>query len=63
MFDVEMTPNLLGIKISGSYDDLDQLYDSIWDLCLTDGDYSDDAQKKNNAKQVSSIPSRAVTSS
>lgn len=39
MFDVQMTPNLLGIKISGAYDDLDQLYDSVWDLCLTDDDY------------------------
>lgn len=45
MFDVEMTPNLLGIKISGSYDDLDQLYDSIWDLCLTDDDCTNDTKR------------------
>lgn len=54
MFEVEMTPNLLGIKISGTYDDLDQLYDAVWDLCLADGNPDSAARKATLDEQIMS---------
>ena len=31
-----MTPNLLGFKVSGDYDELDELYDSVWSISMND---------------------------
>lgn len=36
MLNVEMTPNRLGFKVSGDYDDLDKLYDAVWMLTVAD---------------------------
>lgn len=36
MLEVSMTPNLLGIKLSGDYDDLDVLYDAVWAVARTE---------------------------
>lgn len=38
VLDATMTPNLLGVKLSGYYDDLDKLYDAVWTVCCTEGD-------------------------
>ena len=42
MLSVEMTPNLLGFKIGGDYDDLNELYDAVWALTVADGGFPDD---------------------
>ena len=36
MLKVEMTPQLLGFKVTGDYDDLDELYDAVWALTVDD---------------------------
>lgn len=38
MLSVKMTPHLLGIEIMGDYDELNRLYDAIWELAGHDYD-------------------------
>lgn len=38
MLQVKMTPHLLGIEVSGDYDELNRLYDSVWALVGYDHD-------------------------
>lgn len=44
MLRVEMTPNLLGFRISGDYDALDKLYDAVWRLSPPDPGFPDDSR-------------------
>lgn len=39
MLKVEMTPQLLGFKVTGDYDDLDELYDAVYMLMVDDEDF------------------------
>ena len=36
MLKIEMTPNLLGFKVTGDYGELDELYDAVWSVTMTD---------------------------
>lgn len=38
MLSVNMTPKLLGFEIKGDYDELNRLYDAVWELVGTDYD-------------------------
>ena len=51
MLSVEMTPNLLGFKIGGDYDDLNELYDAVWALTVADGDFPDDERLPGTADE------------
>ena len=42
MLTVEMTPRLLGFKIAGDFDDLNELYDAVWALTVANEDFPDD---------------------
>lgn len=52
MLSVQMTPNLLGFMISGTYDDLDTLYDAIWNLSIADADYPDDSRMRGTFDEL-----------
>jgi hypothetical protein len=52
MLIVEMTPNLLGIKIAGDYDDLNELYDAIWALTIADSDFPEDKRLRGTADEL-----------
>lgn len=52
MLKVRMTPNLLGFRIAGSYDDLDELYDAIWSLTIADDDFPDDERMRGNVDEL-----------
>ena len=51
MLEVEMTPNLLGFKISGDYDALNELYDAIWELTIADDDFPDDERMRGSENE------------
>ena len=51
MLTVEMTPNLLGFKIAGDYDDLDELYDAVWALTVADEDFPEDKRMHGTADE------------
>lgn len=52
MLRVEMTPKLLGFKISGDWDDLNELYDAIWELTIADDDFPDDKRLRGNVDEI-----------
>lgn len=52
MLTVEMTPRLLGFKISGTHKDLDELYDAIWDLTVPDVHFENDPRPPGTADEV-----------
>ena len=52
MLRVQMTPNLLGFKISGDYDDLNELYDAIWDLTVKEDDDPNDRRSKSSLDEI-----------
>ena len=63
MLKVEMTPNLLGFKIGGTYGDLDELYDAIWVLTIADDDFPDDKRMRGmQDEQMMSVRLLALNS-
>ena len=52
MLKVTMTPNLLGFKIAGDYDDLNELYDAVWALSIADGDFPDDERMRGDDDEL-----------
>lgn len=52
MLTVEMTPRLLGFKVSGTHKDLDELYDAIWDLTVPDIHFDDDPRPAGTADEI-----------
>lgn len=48
---VVMTPQLLGFKVTGDYDDLDELYDAVWALTVEDEDFPTGDRPKGNADE------------
>lgn len=52
MLSVEMTPRLLGFEISGTYHDLDELYDAIWDLTVPEYDSPEDPRPQGTPDEA-----------
>lgn len=51
MLTIEMTPQLTGFKVTGDYDDLDELYDAVWALTVEDEDFPTGDRPKGNADE------------
>lgn len=52
MLKISMTPNLLGFKIAGDYNDLNELYDAVWNLSISDGEFPDDPRPSGSIDEI-----------
>ena len=51
MLKVEMTPKLLGFKVTGDYHELDEPYDAVWSVTMT-GDLGDEGHELGTPDQA-----------